>query len=43
MLTKEIEMKLESVFSIIGEGDDDSDFYDEEDDGDSEYEDGEDY
>lgn len=31
MLTKEIEMKLESVFSIIEDGDDgDSDYYDDE-------------
>ena len=42
ILTKEIEMKMESLFSNFEEGDDDSDFYDEEDDGDSEYEDGED-
>jgi hypothetical protein len=40
MLTKEIEMKLESVFSIIEEGDDgDSDYYDENSDYDGEGED----
>lgn len=39
MLTKEIEMKMESLFSNIEEGDDDSDFYyDDDDDDDSDYE-----
>ena len=44
MLTKEIEMKMESLFSNMEEGDDDSDFYyDDDDDDDSDYEeDGED-
>jgi hypothetical protein len=39
MLTKEIEMKMESLFSNIEEGDDDSDFYyEDDDDDDSDYE-----
>ena len=39
MLTKEIEMKMESMFSNIEKGDDDSDFYyDDDDDDDSDYE-----
>jgi hypothetical protein len=39
MLTKEIEMKMESLFSNIEEGDDDSDFYYEDDDSDYEEDD----
>jgi hypothetical protein len=39
MLTKEIQMKMESLFSNIEEGDDDSDFYyEDDDDDDSDYE-----
>jgi len=38
MLTKEIEMKMETLFSNIEEGDDDSDFYYKDDDEDSDYE-----
>ena len=39
MLTKEIEMKMESMFSNIEKDDDDSDFYyDDDDDDDSDYE-----
>lgn len=39
ILTKEIEMKMESIFSNIEEGDDDSDFYYEDDDSDYEEDD----
>lgn len=39
MLTKEIEMKMESLFSNIEEGDDDSDYYDDDDDSDYEEDD----